>query len=229
MEIDFRASGGASALNASAMSTTSVGSTPIINNQLLGFVIPGGSVHTNFLPTDASGLKYTLQLQAPGDLPIPMTTVSEVVCFLLPGATLPPQHGVLVYWQVASPCHEPTGFELFGSITPGRPSALFRTGWGLNEAIINMSQQPQVAVTLGVSVEPLANIANILVDNPTDSTLHVAKQIATDLFTFMQSFDTGAVGNLMTVPTNIFDRWLARFEAKFRRDPSFFMKNSMNE
>ena len=225
MEIDFRGSGGANALNASAMSTTTVGSTPI-NNQLLGFVVPGGPVHTNFFATDASGLKYTLQLQAPGDLPIPMTTVTEVMCFLLPGATLPPQHGILVYWQVASLGNEPTGFELFGSITPDRPSALFRTGWGWNEAIINMSQQPQVAVTLGVSIEPLANIENILVDGPTESRLHVAKQIATDLFTYMQSFDTGAVGNFMTVPTNIFDRWMTRFEAKFRRDPSFFMKSS---
>jgi len=28
----------------------------------------------------------------------------------------------------------------------------------------------------------------------------------------------------MLVPTNIFDRWMARFEAKYRRDPHFMMK-----
>lgn len=222
MEIDFRGSGGANSLGASAMSTTTVNAAPV-NNQLLGFIVPGGPVNTRFVPTDASGLKYTLQLSAPGDLPLPMTTVTEVVCFLLPGAVLPPQHGVLVYWQVAVPGNE--GFELFGSITPDRPSALFRTGWGLNEAIVSMNQQPQVVVTLGVSIEPIVNIENMPVDNTTDSRLHVAKQIATDLFTFMQSFDTGAVGNMMTVPTNIFDRWMTRFEARFRRDPNFFMKS----
>jgi hypothetical protein len=125
---------------------------------------------------------------------------------------------------VGSPSNETTGFELFGSITPNRPSAIFRTGWGLNEDIVDMNQQALLTVTLGVSIEPLANIENIQVDSGYESRLHVAKQIATDLFTFMQSFDTGAIGNMMTVPTNIFDRWMTRFEARFRRDPNFFMK-----
>ena len=221
MEIDFRGSGGASSLGLPAVNAA-IG---IVNTQLLGFIVPGGPVRTDFVPADATGLKYTLTLQAPGDLPLPLTTVTEVVCFLLPGATLPPQHGILIYWQIASPNNEATGFELFGSITPDRPSVVFRTGWSLNEAIANIHQQSLLTVTLGLSVEPLSNIENIQVDSGYESRLHVAKQIATDLFTFMQSFDTGAVGNMMTVPTNIFDRWMTRFEARFRRDPNFFMKN----
>jgi hypothetical protein len=52
----------------------------------------------------------------------------------------------------------------------------------------------------------------------------VAQKIATDLFHFMQSFDTGAVAGQMVVPNNIFDRWMQRFEARFKRDPNFFMK-----
>jgi hypothetical protein len=221
MEIDFRGSGGASSLGAAPI--VAGVTNPVVNNALLGFIVPGGPVRTDFCATDATGTKYTLTLQAPGDLPLPMTTVTEVVCFLLPGATLPPQHGILIYWQVTSPGTEPTGFELFGSISPVRPSAIFRTGWGLNDSVVAMNQQSGVTVTLGVSVEPLANIENVR-ESGDDNRLYVAKQIATDLFTFMQSFDTGAVGNMMTVPTNIFDRWMARFEARFRRDPNFFMK-----
>jgi len=222
MEIDFRGSGGASSLGAPPTVTGAM-NPAAINNALLGFIVPGGPVRTDLRATDATGTKYTLTLQAPGDLPLPMTTVTEIVCFLLPGATLPPQHGIMVYWQVASPGNEATGFELFGSISPERPSAIFRTGWGLNESVVAMNQQSCLTVTLGVSVEPFVNIENI--QTVDESRLHVAKQIATDLFTFMQSFDTGAVGNMMTVPTNIFDRWMARFEARFRRDPNFFMKS----
>jgi hypothetical protein len=28
----------------------------------------------------------------------------------------------------------------------------------------------------------------------------------------------------MAVPTNIFDRWMERFERKYRQDPNFMMK-----
>jgi hypothetical protein len=43
----------------------------------------------------------------------------------------------------------------------------------------------------------------------------------------MQSFDTGAGGGgNMLVPKNVFDRWIARFEAKARVDPTFFMKSA---
>lgn len=222
MDIDFRGSG-------SLGNPATFAAVPAqANNQLLGFIVPGGPCRTDFSPTDPSGTKFTLTLQAPGDLPFPMTTVTEVVCFILPGATLPADHGVLIYWQVAVGGNQQaaTGFELLGSISATHPSKIFRTGWGLNDTIISMHQQsPSLTVTLGVSVEPLSNIENIQVDSVGDeSRLHVAKQIATDLFTFMQSFDTGAVGNMMTVPTNIFDRWMTRFEARFRRDPNFFMK-----
>jgi hypothetical protein len=225
MEIDFRGSGGATSLGGANVPIAPAGP---VNNQLLGFIVPGGPVRTDFVPSDASGTKYTLTLQAPGDLPLPITTVTEVVCFLLPGSTLPPQHGILIYWQVTSPASTETaatGFELFGSVSHQHPSSIFRTGWGLNETVVSMQQQSQLTVTLGVSVEPLANIENIQVANVDESRLHVAKQIATDLFTFMQSFDTGGLGNVMTVPTNIFDRWMTRFEARFRRDPNFFMKS----
>ena len=55
-----------------------------------------------------------------------------------------------------------------------------------------------------------------------------AHKIAEDLYNYMMSFDTGgATGNqTMVVPANIFDRWWTRFEAKAKRDPNFFLKNS---
>lgn len=224
MDVDFTSSGSSAAPLDIDFTGSFIGTaTPNSAAHLLGFIVPGGQVRTDFLPADASGTKYTLTLRTPGDLPLPLTTVSEVVCFLLPNAPLTPQQGILVYWQISSPGNEATGFELLGAITHERPSAIFRTSWSQNDVLLSQHQISPV-VTLGVSIEPLENIQNVG-NGGHDNRLHVAQKIAMDLFQFMQSFDTGAVGNMMTVPTNIFDRWMKRFEARFRRDPNFYMKN----
>jgi hypothetical protein len=230
MDVDFTGSGSGNGSSAVPLDIDLTGSLPgaapplIAPAHLLGLVVPGRPVRTDFVPADASGTKYALTLRAPGDLPHPLTTVSEVVCFLLPNAPLPPQQGILLYWQLSSPGREATGFELLGSITHERPSAIFRTRWSHNQILLEQHQNSP-KVTLGISIEPLENIQNVDSGSANEKRLFVAQQIATDLFQFMQSFDTGAVGGMMmTVPTNIFDRWMQRFEARFRRDPNFFMK-----
>ena len=199
---------------------------PIPN--ILGFLVPGGPVRTDFIASDAT--KLTLTLHAPGDLPIPVSSVSDVVCFVLPNAPLPPNHGLLIYWQVLTPTFT-TGFELLGSLTPDRPSCIFRTNWSQHEQVSTLvsttpTGTPACQVVLGVSIERLEEIQN-LPSESYDSRLFVAQKIATDLFRFMQSFDTGGAttnNGQLVVPTNIFDRWMRRFEAKYRRDPNFFMK-----
>jgi hypothetical protein len=86
-------------------------------------------------------------------------------------------------------------------------------------------QAPACQVVLGVSMERLEEIQN-LPSESFDSRLFAAQKIATDLFHYMQSFDTGTGGSgQLVVPNNVFDRWMKRFEARFRRDPNFFMKN----
>ena len=57
-----------------------------------------------------------------------------------------------------------------------------------------------------------------------ESRLFVAQKIANDLFHYMQSFDTSQQPGHLVVPHTIFERWMARFESRFRRDPNFFMK-----
>lgn len=195
--------------------------------QFLGFVVPGGPVRTDFIATEPT--KLTLTLNAPGDLPVPLSSVSDVVCFLLPNAPLPPTHGLLLYWQVSSDGIS-TGFELLGSLTPATPSAIFRTNWSQHEQVSQLATTTPVQVILGVSMEPLQEVANLLQEHQLsyDSRLYVAQKIATDLFHYMQSFDTSGSNRsnaTLVVPTNIFDRWMQRFEARFRRDPNFFMKH----
>jgi hypothetical protein len=106
---------------------------------------------------------------------------------------------------------------------------VFPTKWSESDQVIELlSTGNPLLVNIGVSVEPLASILNVVgsISDPHASRLFAAEKIASDLFRFMQSFDTGAAGSsMMAVPTNLFDRWFKRFEHKFRRDPNFFLRN----
>lgn len=218
---------------------------PPVVQEVFGAVVPGRPVRTDFAPIDATGLKFVLNLNCPGDLAHPLSTIPEIVFFLLPGIELPPDHGVLVYVQLvpATNLLDPgiaaslAGFQLLGAITRDHPSSVLSTGWGEKEELIDLSNRGvPITVTIAASIEPMPNLQNLGVaplspnnpftsNNSNEKRLHVAQQIAYDLFYFMQSFDTGAGGpGNMVVPQNIFDRWFKRFENRFRRDPNFFMK-----
>jgi len=174
---------------------------------------------------------------------VEIASVSELIFFLLPGVTLPQDHGAMLFWQISSSSSSSqnpmqstpfsrgngttTEFELIGYISNDKPSGALRTGWATNDTLSSALNSPSAIITinLGVSIEPMASIQNIVIEPKT--TTHVAKKIALDLFNYMSSFDTGSGGgNMMTVPKNVFDRWLSRFEAKAKIDPNFFMKNN---
>ena len=218
---------------------------------LFGLIAATAPVRTDFAPVEGSnGSKFTLSVTtAPGDFPSPLTSIHELVFFLLPGASsaMPQNSGVLLYWQVEvssgnNMAPVQSGFELLGSLVPSeKQSDVFRTGWSEREEFIGLDQQqppPAVRINFGISIEPIEVVRNLTnTQNPmgasqaTPSTADkrplVAQKIAKDLYNFMLSFDTGgARGNqTMTVPANIFDRWWRRFEAKLKRDPNFFLKN----
>ena len=196
--------------------TITTGGITSIPPLLLGFLIPGGPLRTDFQPAAADATKWTLTLSCPGDIPSPIAMVSEVVCCVL--SPLPVTHGILLYWQITCATQQ-TGFTLLGSLTPDQPSGVFRTHWS------DLELPPPLTVTLGVSMEPRDQIQNMV--NPRDqweSRLFVAQKIANDLFHYMQSFDTSQQPGHLVVPHTIFERWMARFESRFRRDPNFFMK-----
>jgi hypothetical protein len=202
--------------------------------QVLGLIVPGGPVRTDFVPVDNTGTKFSLTLTSPGDLPSPLTLVNELVCFL--STPLPANVGLLIYWQLAYQNGEQSGFELLGALTSDRPSEVFRTGWSEHDQFLAIppSQQQNLRITIGVSMEPIESVQNLMSSKTTNHSRRplVAQKIAQDLYNFMQSFDTGDGGGggnnhqQMVVPNNIFERWWKRFEAKSKRDPNFFLKTA---
>lgn len=210
---------------------------------IFGLIVPGQQVITDFVPTDNTGLKFLLSIPFAVVNSNPMC-IADLVIFLLPGISLPTDSGALIYWSAApfnTNTHlgptTATGFELIGALTPTKPSGVFRTGWSTNESLIQLWQQQQsissggggISITLGISIEPMGNIANLpgVENNGVENRGDIAKKIALDLFQYLQSFDgPGSKNGWMSVPTNVFERWYRRFEEKLGRDPSFFMKNS---
>ena len=245
MEISFTSAPGFSPTTMTGATGMDQTPTPVI-----GFIVPGGPVRTDFTAIDGTGMKRTLSMSSPGpDLPSPLASVTELVCFLWPNTVLPPDHGVLLYWQITAavapqspqqpPSSQPvasTGFELLGSLTPttGESSKVFQTGWATHEQLLDiMNRNIPVMITFAFSIEPMSNIQNL---EPPEhriaaNRMFVAQKIASDLFRYMRSFDTGTGSNNqhMVVPTNVFDRWLQRFENRFRRDPNFFLKAQEDE
>lgn len=217
-----------------------------LTSQLFGLVIPGKEVITNFIPADPTGTKYTLTIPLPiqsnanDNNDITVTSISDVVFFLLPNISLPPNTGAMMYWSASS--SQPNGtpsssFELLGGLTPSQASTILSTGWSTNEPLQNLlaslstNTNATVNITFGISIEPLTNVQNVLQPNleqTANERKNIAHKIALDLFNYLQSFDdTQRNGSgWMNVPTNVFDRWFQRFEMKSGRDPNFFMKCS---
>jgi len=216
---------------------------PAVPSQLFGIVIPGREVITNFTPADPSLTKFTLTVPFPAQAEDEnsIASISDIVFFLLPNITLPPNSGAMIYWS-ASSNHEtapPSSFELLGALTPTQPSTILRTGWSTNEPLHHLIKSSMssnltnssviINVTFGISIESLDNINNLNVTHKNmNERKNVAQKIALDLFNYLQSFDDTQQNGKgwMNVPTNVFDRWFKRFEMKIARDPNFFMKGS---
>lgn len=203
-----------------------------MSQQFVGVLIPGYPVRTDFTAIDQG--KFVLTLTCPGDLTAPLASITEIALFLLPNINLPPGHGLLCYWQITAATAQPgqppaaTGYELLGAMTPSqKQSAIFPTGWAEHEQLVEISSTGvPVQVSIAVSIEPQSNIDNVSPPAGPEKRLFVAQKVAMDLFKYMQSFDSGRGGpGNMLVPNNVFDRWLQRFESKFRRDPNFFLRS----
>jgi hypothetical protein len=176
---------------------------------------PPTSLYTQLSPTQFSTTLHN-----------PLGT-SDIVIYLNPAVPIPPDYGIVVYSSVASPsslgipASAAPEWKLLGAITTTCPSVILRTGFTTDESVT-----PTSVVNLGISIEPVSTIANLSsAYEPSENRLHIAKQIAMNLYNYMASFTVpGQPKGQMVVPSNVFEMWYSRFEDKYKRDPSFFMK-----
>lgn len=176
-----------------------------------GIIVPGRFPITDF--TAINQTTCVCEIPEPGTIP-------EVTFYMQPDALsmIPSGFGAVLYY-----C---TGSEnvLLGSIFAEKPSGTFRTGWSTNEDMIGVA-----SVQMGVIIEALDTIVNLdIVSDGVENRHAFAHKIASDLFQYMASFSTanGSSNEAMVVPTNVFDKWIERFDRKYSHDPNFMMKNN---
>lgn len=103
---------------------------------LFGVVIPGRPLITDFQLLDST--KAIAVIEQP-------CFVNEITFFLLPSTPIPSGYGAILYYTVAPFQH----WTVIGSVSPSKPSGIFRTGWATNEEV-----RKHNVVQLGVSLEP---------------------------------------------------------------------------
>ncbi|KAJ8598613.1 hypothetical protein CTAYLR_001724 [Chrysophaeum taylorii] len=165
-----------------------------------GLIVPGRSMVTEFQMVDSLKCVTTIS----GD-------VSEV-CFVLL-AQLPINTSAVLYYTL-----DGVAWTLLGAVDNSKPSGIFRTPW----------QQIQ-AVQVGVSLESSEAVQNLDIGGSgVEERRAFARKIAQDLFTFLTSFATTKekiyTSEMLVVPANVIDRWIQRFDEKYKRDPNFYLK-----
>lgn len=129
--------------------------------------------------------------------------------------------GLSVYFSV-DPFQE---WQFLTAVSNAKPSVITTTGWPLNPAINECK-----IIRVGISLEPASDIL------PKMETLQMvdfrrdfARKIALNLFRFIESFSTGGSGRdaqFLRCPQDVLDRWLIRFDEKYKRDPNFILNSN---
>lgn len=71
-------------------------------------------------------------------------------------------------------------------------------------------------------------IANLEMQNSgVEDRYNFAHKIALDLWQYMASFGDAGQPGMMVVPTSVFDKWMERFDRKYKQDPNFMMKTTV--
>jgi hypothetical protein len=107
-----------------------------MSSPLFGVVVPGRPPIFEFQPID--------ETKAVALLPDPQSC-TEVTFFMFPTTPVPPGYGAILYYAVPPF----TDWVVVGSISPQKPSGIFRTNFSTNEDLRGCP-----VVQLGVALEP---------------------------------------------------------------------------
>ncbi|KAI9732380.1 MAG: hypothetical protein M1834_001588 [Cirrosporium novae-zelandiae] len=195
---------------------------------MFGSIVAGRPVQTNLVTISPTQFAFA----------IPTTpSFSHIVVFLLPGNALPNDTAAAVYIQFpGSP-----DFKFLGAIANEKPSAIFKVYLpGSNNGMMDGTMPMAGDITLGISVEPIGNIAaqldalqqeksvnsTALTTRP-PSTKILAQRIIQNAFNFLSSFAGGPGGNEV-VPLKSFQDWWAKFERRIDNDPGFLERDDQS-
>ena len=233
---------------------------------MFSVVVPGRPCLTDIVAVDAQADGQATKFAFSFPLSPPFT---DLVVFLLPGTVLPPNTGAAIYIQTPDPSSgSPTDFRFIGALANEKPSGIFPVqtpSQSSNGAPTSEAEQEDemldegagaggsnAIVTLGISIEPVQNIAPQLTalenENPGSqstalvrvspgqaqqkqiSTKVLAQRIIGSAFNFLASFAESDPTNKghEVVPLKSFRDWWTKFERRIDMDPTFLERADPN-
>lgn len=233
---------------------------------MFSVVVPGRPCQTDIQPVDGqpngqpTKFAFTISLNPP---------FTELVIFFLPGTVLPINTGAAVYAQLPDPnTGNPAEFRFIGALANEKPSGIFNirnpaqsNGTNRTEAeqedemLDEGSVSSNGSMTLGISIEPVENIAPQLsaleserAQNSNSSTALVARtggagpsqspistkilaqRVIGSAFNFLASFAESDPSNKghEVVPLKSFRDWWTKFERRIDMDPTFLERADPN-
>ncbi|OOQ83184.1 DUF775 domain protein [Penicillium brasilianum] len=234
---------------------------------MFSVVIPGRPCLTDIIAVDSQPNGQATKFA----FTIPVSpSFSELVVFFLPGTVLPPNTGAAIYIQLPDPnTGNPTDFRFIGALANEKPSGIFKietpsqanNGAGrseadqedamLDEGSTGSAISSNGVATLGISIEPVQNIAPqlsaleaeraststaLVPQNPEQrqqkqiSTKMLAQRIIGSAFNFLASFAESDPANKghEVVPLKSFRDWWTKFERRIDMDPTFLEREDPN-
>ncbi|KAJ7030800.1 hypothetical protein C8F04DRAFT_1112531 [Mycena alexandri] len=209
---------------------------------MFGCCVAGRLLQTNLQQVDETHALF--ELPAAG-------TINHVCVFLLGTVPFPDGFGCTVhfYWPGR-------GFQLLGMLSNDKPSAIFRlrgtftpasassnthSAFSSSSSAMVMQEDPhgqgqaeQITAILGLSVEPLADIAAqltalhpsaVAVAKPAPDPTLLAERVVKNLFNYISGFTGGAgVGADVAVPMGLIVKWYESFVGKVRNSGVGFLE-----
>ena len=146
---------------------------------------------------------------------------AEAALFLVPGAVLPPGKGIVAYWSLL----QSDSWAVLATLDAQRPSTIVRTGWPMKA--IGVASLRVCCVLLDSS--DVTNAAMAIAANE-QAQLPFVQLVARDLGTFVSSFaqrGVAGLGEAIVLPADAVQRWLRRFDEKFRAEGPAFLSRAL--
>ncbi|XP_031571298.1 protein Hikeshi-like [Actinia tenebrosa] len=163
-------------------------------------------------------------------------SIQHIVIFLTGAVPFPDNMGGAVYYCFPSP--QGQSWQLLGFISNAKPSAIFKISKAKPEDVVsnpfslNVQQQDHTMAQIGISIEPLTQLAQQTpVANATPTTLNTFVQFTQKM---MESFVNYASSFSITqtqmtpnpsesfIPMSVVQKWYLSFERKLACDPNFW-------
>jgi len=145
--------------------------------------------------------------------------LKEVSLFLLAANSLPADAALGLYVKAG-----PSEWLYRGCVHNGHPSEVMPLQWPAQDGGYMVPPQPGW-IQVGISIEPLQDTLT-KEGSRLGEKIIFAERIGLNLFRFLESFATQAAGDAIVIPADALDRWMKRFQEKFKRDPDFLTRDA---